>query len=379
MLVVSAVLVAFDFQNLLSWWHGRLIKPGKRRSSDYTIVVPLFGHPRYFDGRDQLECYRERVLVALEVTPPHMHAFADKLEAEGWRVCRITMTDPNPATLMHEALASVTTGYALRLDADTHLADGLDRVVAAVAECDADICSVKVEADKPETVAAKLQALEYRMAMLARHYRPWMTSGACFIGKTESLRRIFSHHSMWTPGEDIETGRAAYALRMRIRHADFIVTTEVPATWVSLFKQRRLWWAGTFRHNIVNADRNLLHLPIITGYTLLAVYATLEFKWWGLIDWRRLPQELPIILFVYAFVTFISNLQVRSRWMLVFPIYSLVQSFVMPVLGALYYVVLARRRRSLGRYRFDFPRGLPRRVEEEIWLARIDRLTALRH
>jgi cellulose synthase/poly-beta-1,6-N-acetylglucosamine synthase-like glycosyltransferase len=373
MLVVSAVLVAFDFQNLLSWWHGRLIKRAEHSITDYTIVVPLFGHPRYFDGRSQIECYRDRVLVALEVTPPNMQAFADELEAEGWRVFRISDPHPNPAALMHEALAAVTTTYALRLDADTHLESGLGRMVAAVAASDADICSVKVEADKPKTTAAKLQALEYRMAMLARHYRPWMTSGACFIGKTDSLRLIFAHHSMWTPGEDIETGRTAHALRMKIRHADFVVTTEVPSTWLELFRQRRLWWAGTFRHNIVNADRNLLHLPIITGYTLLAVYATIEFKWWGMIDWGTLPRELPLVLLVYAFVTFISNLQVRSRWMLVFPLYALAQSLIMPVLGALYYVVLAWRKGALGRYQFGYRRGLPSRVEEELRLARIER------
>lgn len=370
MVVVSAVLVAFDFQNLLSWWHGRLIKRADDGTTDYTIVVPLFGHPRYFDGRSQIECYRDRVLVALEVTPPQMEAFADQLEAEGWRVCRLRMASPNPANLMREALAAVTTTYALRLDADTHLETGLDRIVAAVAASDADICSVKVEADEPRTTAAKLQALEYRMAMLARHYRPWMTSGACFIGKTESLRLIFAHHSLWTPGEDIETGRVAHALRMKIRHADFVVTTEVPSTWPALFKQRRLWWAGTFRHNVVNVDRNLLHLPILTGYMLLAVYATIQFKWWGMIDWRSLPQELPLVLVVYAFVTFISNLQVRSRWMIVFPIYALSQSLVMPLLGAVYYLVLARRAGASGRYRFGYRRGLPKHVQEELRLAR---------
>ena len=363
MLVVSAVLVAFDFQNLLSWWHGRLLERADHGTSDYTIVVPLFGHPRYFDGRSQIEPYRENVLVALEVTPPHMAVFADELEAEGWRVCRIQVERPNPANLMNEALASVTTTYALRLDADTHLDTGLDRIVAAVAACGADICSVKVEADRPQTVAAKLQGLEYRMAMLARHYRPWMTSGACFIGKTDSLRLIFAHHSHWTPGEDIETGRAAHALKMRIRHADFVVTTEVPATWGGLFKQRRLWWAGTFRHTIVNVDRNLLHLPILTGYMLLVVYATIEFRWWNMIDWQALPKELPLVLAVYVFVTFISNVQVRSRWMIVFPLYALTQSLVMPLLGAVQYVVLARRAGSAGRYRFGYRRGLPAAVE----------------
>jgi hypothetical protein len=49
-------------------------------------VIPLFGHPRYLDGREAIAQYRENVLVALEVTPPVMEAFADELEAEGWRV-----------------------------------------------------------------------------------------------------------------------------------------------------------------------------------------------------------------------------------------------------------------------------------------------------
>ena len=47
--------------------------------------MPLFGHPRYFAGRGRIARYRENVLVALEVTPPHMRAFADELEAEGWQ------------------------------------------------------------------------------------------------------------------------------------------------------------------------------------------------------------------------------------------------------------------------------------------------------
>jgi cellulose synthase/poly-beta-1,6-N-acetylglucosamine synthase-like glycosyltransferase len=197
------------------------------------------------------------------------------------------------------------------------------------------------------------------MAMLSRHFRPWLTSGACFIAKTDSLRLIFEQHSLWTPGEDIETGRTAHTLRMKIRHADFVVTTDVPETWPALIKQRRLWWAGAFRHWFVNADRNLLHLPVVTGYTLLAVFASVYFKWWGLVDLRALPKEMPLVLGVYAFVTFVTNLQVRSRWMLVFPVYSLLQGLVLPLLGAIHYVVLARRARSLGRYRFGYRRGAP--------------------
>jgi hypothetical protein len=357
LVLVSLVLVAFDFQNILSWWHGKLVTPGEEESRDFTIVVPLFGHPRYFAGREAIAPYRENVLVALEVTPPVMQQFADELEAEGWHVCRIESPDPNPALLMKVALPHVTTSYTLRLDADTGIGPGLERIVAAVAAAGADICSTKVEAENPHTTAAKLQALEYRMAMLSRHFRPWLTSGACFIGRTESLKLIFDRHSLWTPGEDIETGRTAHALRMKIRHADFVVTTDVPQTWGALFRQRRLWWAGTFRHWFVNADRNLLHLPVMTGYTVLAVFASVYFKWWSMIDLELLPFELPLLLATYVLVTVVSNLQVRSWWMLVFPVYALTQSMVLPVIGACQYVVLARRV-GLGRYRFRYRRGL---------------------
>src|SRR5262249_45413288 len=161
---------------------------------------------------------------------------------------------------------------------DTHIGPGLERMVAGVVASDADLCSVKVEAENRNSIAAKMQALEYRIAMLSRHYRPWLTSGACFVGKTESLKLIFGQHSLWAPGEDMETGRIAHALRLKTRHADFVVTTEVPDTWLALFRQRRLWWAGTFRHSFVNADRNLVQLPIWTSYMLLAVFASVYFK-----------------------------------------------------------------------------------------------------
>ena len=72
-----------------------------------------------------------------------------------------------------------------------------------------------------------------------------------------------------------------------------------------------------------------------------------------------LPWELPLVLVTYVVVTFISNFQVRSRWMVVFPIYALAQALVLPVLGAAYYVVLARRQGRLGRYQFRYRRGLP--------------------
>jgi len=369
MLILAIGLVAFDFQNLLSWWGGRTITPGEESSTDFTIIVPLFGHPRYFDRRAELLRYQPNVLVALEVGTPLMAAFAQQLENEGWRVNRIVMESPNPALLIRACLPAVTTTYTLRLDADTSVGDDIAQAVAAVEAAGADLCSIKCAVANRTNAVTKFQALEYRMAMLARHFRPWLTSGACFLGRTDALIRIMNLHSMWTPGEDIETGRTALALRMRIRHLDIVVETDAPDTWSALFRQRRLWWAGTFRHWWINMDRNLLQLPVLTAYYLAAIWVSLYFKWWTLISLHELIYTMPLVIVSYIVVTAISNVQVLSPWMLVFPFYSLAQVLVMPPIGAAYYFVVAWRRRRLGRYGFGLRRLRIAPVELETRLA----------
>jgi len=91
-----------------------------------------------------------------------------------------------------------------------------------------------------------------------------------------------------------------------------------------------------------------------------------------------LPYQLPLLLVTYVIVTFVSNFQVRSRWMLVFPIYALAQSLVMPVVGAVHYFVLAREQKRLGRYQFRYRRGTPPGVLEQIGLERAARTLAAR-
>ena len=363
LLVVAIFLVAFDFQNLLSWWGGRTIKPGRQTSQDFTIVVPVFGHPRYFDG-ERLLRHRRRVLIAMEISPPMMAAFADELAADGWNVQRLEVPDPNPAALIAAALPAVATKYTFRLDSDTIVGDDVAAAVAAADMAGADLCSIKCAVDNRTNVVTKLQALEYRMAMLCRHFRPWLTSGACFLARTDALREIMARHSMWTPGEDIETGRTALGLRMRIRHLDMVVHTEAPDTWTALVRQRRLWWAGTFRHWWINLDRNLLHLPVLTSYYLVAIWASLYFKWWTMLHPAAVVSSLPVVYAAYLFVTATSNLQVLSPWMIVFPFYALAQVLVMPLLGAVKYVELARRRGRLGRYRFGYRRN---EVLRDVW------------
>jgi hypothetical protein len=65
---------------------------------------------------------------------------------------------------------------------------------------------------------------------------------------------------------------------------------------------------------------------------------------------------LPAILVVYIVVVMVSNTQVLSWWMLVFPLYSLCQVVILPPLGIYTYAQAAWTRRDMGRYRFGYRR-----------------------
>lgn len=357
--ILAVGLFLFDFQNLLAWWRGRTVARGTHRSFDFTIVVPVYGHPRYFADREHLCRYQANVLVAIDVSHSPMRLFADALEKEGWRVCRMSVERPSAPVLVAKALPEVTTEYVLRMDADTRPIDDVPQFVSAMAQDGADICSTKVVVAEPTTQAQRFQALEYRMAMLSRHFRPWLTSGACYAAKTSALRAILNAHSMWMPGEDVETGRIAHALKMRVRHLDMTVGTKAPDTWRGLFKQRRLWWAGNFRHSIVNFDRNAVHFPAWTFYYVGLVWVGVYFKWHSIIDYLHpfvLVQMLAWLFVLYALITLCANWQVRSWRMLVFPPYALLQAILMPTIGSIYYWLLARRMGYFGRYRFGYRR-----------------------
>lgn len=335
------------------------MEPHFERSSDYTIVVTLYGHPRYFAERRHLVRYRSHVLVALDPRGPGMEAFARELEEEGWRVARATPERPSPPTLIAAVLDEIETTYLVRMDADTRCLDDVGRFVASMERDGADVGSTKVEVADPRALAQRFQQLEYRMAMLSRHFRPWLTSGACTAATTAAWRAILSRHSMWSPGEDIETGRVAVALKLRIRHLDMRVETEAPSSWLELFRQRRLWWAGNFRHTIVNLDKNAVQLPVWSLYYLGLVWLGVYFKWESLIGYLHpfiLVRALLALFAVYAVIIIVANWQVRSWGMLIYPPYALLQAILMPTVGSVYYVKLARRYGGLGRYRIGYRR-----------------------
>jgi hypothetical protein len=179
------------------------------------------------------------------------------------------------------------------------------------------------------------------------------------------LHQILRRHSMSPIGEDIEMGRVAFAGKLRIRHLDIVIETDVPDTWRALLRQRRLWWAGNFRHSFVNFDRNAFQLRWWTLYNLSILWMTLHFHVWSYTS-ALLHPTLSLLAFgalvvaAAAITTLIANWQVRTPLMLIFPFYAVVQSALIFSVGALWYTRLLIRTRDLGRYRF----GLRRTVLE---------------
>jgi cellulose synthase/poly-beta-1,6-N-acetylglucosamine synthase-like glycosyltransferase len=385
-LVLLGVLVSLDMQNLASRW-GRIVSLGEETSNDYTLIVPIFGDPKYFRNGDYLRRFRDRALLAVNVDSPKMKRFVEQLREDGWRVhaSRLTGRVSCPEIVL-DALRSVETEYVIRIDGDTVSYEDPGRAVAAARAAGADLCSVKITVSRRQTLIEKLQAVEYDMSMLGRHNRAWMTSGACMIARTAALRGILSAHSFWFPGEDIETGVIAKHFRLSVRHVDMRFYTDAPETFRAWLRQRMMWWSGSFRMAFVNADQTL-RFPLTFAYTVCVVWLLWTAKWHELLDPRHVAAILPFVLLVYTAVSFLSNWSVRSRWMVLYPYYALFQALVLPPLGALYYLWLWCKRGTLappGRYRIGFGREpLDLSLWKETvgpriaWVARVMRITAL--
>lgn len=367
-------VVLFDMQNVLSHDKRRILYLSDEATDDYTILIPLYGNPKYFDGREQIEQFKDNVVVICDIGTDEMKMGVERLEAEGWRTFTCQFDKPTAPMLMKAALDSgiVTTKFSVRLDADTVVENNLGNAVAAVEKAGADIASTKCHILNPRNLCERMQAQEYEMAMLSRHYRPWLLSGACYIALTSSLKAILNEHTLWFLSEDSEAGRVAWQRKMKIRHVQFEVFTEPPHTWRGWFRQRtRIWWAGSVRHVWINFDHNVLKMPVWTFYYAALVWVGLTWKWSSFITlFEYWPRGLAFLFFlfgIYTVITFISNWQVRSRYMFLIPYYSLFQSTVMPPLGLFFYIRYAWTHKKFGRYKFTYRRRflLPefRRIE----------------
>jgi hypothetical protein len=348
--------------------------------ADFSILIPIFNDIKYLKNVEFLKPYGSRVVLC--TTTKESAAFNEALTAVskqfGFRIFRSevplsTVTaKPNPWKLFHHTLKSdaatrlrtetvrdeiiresfdiVETPYCIFLDGDTVAERDLRELVAVCKHENYDIASVRVLASQENTMTEKLQAIEYRLAMDARRLYPWLTSGACMIARTEIIRNIMLHHSLFFSGGDIEIGKLSKMLHYRVGHIPFVLYTDVPTTFRAWFKQRMAWCGGGFRHTIVNCYTYIWRHPFYFLYFTVIVYGATPLRWYEMI---RHPEILPFVYCIYLILLALLHRRRMKWYYAIFPLYALVQVMFIVPLGAYTYFKMAKKGGNLGLIRLN--------------------------
>lgn len=352
-------LTLFDLKGVFA----NFIKPKKldykRTSDDFAILVPIFNSTKYLSNLDFLKKYKEKVILC--TTDEETEEFYKDLEKisknYGFKILKSTFKkEPkNPwriyqkTLLAHdyvlgESVKSLTSKYVIFLDADTTCKTDLKYLAGAFEKENYDLSSVVILPSKKETITENLQYIEYNNAMKSRRIYPWLTSGAAMIAKRESIKEIMKKHSMFFNGGDIEIGKIANLMGMKVGHLPVKFYTDVPETYPKLVKQRFSWFCGAFRHSVVNAHTNL-STPVYSFYFTFLIFLMLPFKIFELIlHWY----VLPFIILFYILMMFVINWEIRSKYMFLFPFYSLSQVLLFPILGIYRYTTTVIKTKNFG-------------------------------
>jgi len=343
-----------ELRNLLSFFR-KAKSPSKKSLGDYTIVVPVWGNHK------TLSFLEKRANKTIFLTKPRnlesLNRQLNRLKSLGARVFEIDLKgyfggDSYKYAAIVKCMEEnqIQTKYIVFIDADSYFRGDVGKVVQFLEEENLDFVSVKVVPNQHSNLLEKLQGLEYVIAMRCRHYLPWAVSGACLIIKTESLKKILRHHTLFFSGGDFEIGFLGKLLHMKIAHVDFKVYTRVPRTIKGLFKQRKRWWGGAFRHVIVNADKTIRMAPLYFFYLFPFVYLLYPFRW---IFPFLFPQLIPIIWIAHVVITIIVSWRKPSYLTLLFPLYGFLQLTLMllPIFGIIEWFKNYRKTGDTGRFR----------------------------
>jgi hypothetical protein len=351
--VVGLLVVAFliDFSPVLRARGKRAIPPAHDRSCDeFTVVIPLYGDIRYLSNVEQISRYGHRVLLSTTTAEsPEFYRALKKLSSRyGFQVLRTDVSRYGgyfcPA-LVKAGIDAAGTPFAMRLDADTVPHGDLHTLFGGFVAAGYDVASLRTVPSRRDTVLERLQDIEYSIAMDIRRGYPWLTSGAGYLGKTAVLRTVLATHTLFSYGEDIELGKLARMMRFRVGHIPFRLDTDVPATPRPWLRQRIVWAAGAFRHDVVNAHRYSWRHPSYFLFNTVILYLAAPLRWYSVV---AVPWSVPLIMVAYWLFLFAVFWRRRSWVLLLFPLYALVQVMVLTPLGVVAYLGAALRVRTVG-------------------------------
>jgi cellulose synthase/poly-beta-1,6-N-acetylglucosamine synthase-like glycosyltransferase len=342
-------------------------------SNDFTILIPIFGHLRYLKNIEFLKQYASHVVLCTTTkeSSEFNAGIAELSEQYGFRVFRSEIPHsshhkPNPwrlfkTTLTHQqnqmftettrdeiirdSFRVVTTKYCIFLDGDTVVKERLEKLVGKVEERGYDISSVRVVASRRNTIMEKLQAIEYELAMDARRIYPWLTSGAGMVARTDVIKDIMTHHSLFFSGGDIEIGKLAMLLGYKVGHISCEFLTDVPETFKGWVKQRLAWSGGSFRHCVVNLHNYGWQHPFFYFYTTFVVFFLIPLRWWELF---HRPEVIPLVIAIYWGLIGLFHWKHLEWYYLLFPFYSLFQVMILIPLGCVSYFQMLYRSQNIG-------------------------------
>ncbi|MEK7615843.1 MAG: glycosyltransferase family 2 protein [Patescibacteria group bacterium] len=330
------------------------------KSENFALLVPIFNDIKFLHNVEFLKDYAEHVVLCTttQETPEFLSKLTNLANEHKFRISYSTIAPgkKNPwaiynktllahETVLKESVAGMREKFVIFIDADTVVDGDLRLLAGAMEDHNFDLASVKVLPMHRTRIIQKLQGVEYDIAMQARLIYPWLTSGAGMIAKREMMEKIMKNHSLFFNGGDIEIGKLADLLGYHVGHIPMKFYTEIPATTMAWIRQRFSWMSGCFRHAIINFHHNLRH-PFHFIYFSFMIYFLFPLKVYQMAQHWMI---LPYILALYTLLTIVANWKVRSRWMLVFPIYALFQVLVLIWFGVFRYVVTVYKTGNFGR------------------------------
>lgn len=345
-----------------------VIKAGYGAVPDYFILPTVYGDISYLKNLKFLKKYRKHVVICTSKyeSPDFYIALRKVCRQYGFRYVCVELpivngwANKNAYTIYkgvfenYNRLGARKDTPCLLIDADTFAIKNVHNMVRTFIAENLDIASLRCEAANPKNLIQKLQAYEYTIAMDNRKIDPWLTSGACNIATASVYKKVFSRHSKFFAGGDIEIGKLAQVMGYKISHLNFTFYTEVPDTFKDWFNQRIVWFAGGVRHHVANIGSYGWHHFFIFFYNSLLVYLLFPLRWIELINFPLTMAALIILAWLYTLV--ITGIKAWKPGYLVLPFYAFVQSMIILPISFVRYCKYAWRQRSLGILNYDLSR-----------------------
>lgn len=235
-----------------------------------TVIVPAYNEAdNVADTIHSLKAQTAPPACILVVDDCSTDGTGEVARRAGATVLRPPANTGSKAGAQNFALASVTTEYAMAIDADTTLApDAIEKLLAAFADPDVAAACGFVIPRHVRTLWERGRYLEYLLAFtwykpIQDYYRKPLISSGCFSAYRTDVLRAHDGWSTRTLAEDMDLTWTFYQAGHGVRFVSEAVCYPIePHNFTFMRKQLRRWSHG-FVQNVRLHWRGLLHVPYL--------------------------------------------------------------------------------------------------------------------